>query len=146
MKRVYVNEAWCLGCHLCEYNCAFANSGLSDMVLALKGRQIRPRIRVEEGDRITYAVSCRHCTDPICVKSCIAGAISKSEGVVRIDRTRCVGCLTCVLVCPYGALAPGEDGAMQKCELCLQNACGAPACVAGCPNRAIVYEERGEAE
>ena len=26
MKRVYVNEEWCLGCHLCEYNCAFANS------------------------------------------------------------------------------------------------------------------------
>ena len=27
MKRVYVNEQWCLACHLCEYNCAFANSG-----------------------------------------------------------------------------------------------------------------------
>ena len=26
MKRVYVEEQWCLGCHLCEYNCAFANS------------------------------------------------------------------------------------------------------------------------
>ena len=31
MKRVYVNEEWCLGCHLCEYNCAFANSGERDM-------------------------------------------------------------------------------------------------------------------
>ena len=40
MKRVYVNEEWCLGCHLCEYNCAFANSGLSDMALALKGKKI----------------------------------------------------------------------------------------------------------
>ena len=40
MKRVYVNEEWCLGCHLCEYNCAFANSGLKDMVLALKDRKI----------------------------------------------------------------------------------------------------------
>lgn len=36
MKRVYVNEKWCLGCHLCEYNCAFANSGCEDMVKALK--------------------------------------------------------------------------------------------------------------
>ena len=54
--------------------------------------------------------------------------------------------LTCVLVCPYGALAPNEDGIMQKCELCLQNACGEPACAAGCPNNAIVYEERGAAE
>ena len=59
MKRVYVNEEWCLGCHLCEYNCAFANSGESDMVKALKGKPIRPRIRVEGDERITYAVSCR---------------------------------------------------------------------------------------
>ena len=42
-------------------------------------------------------------------------------------------------------LADGEDGIMQKCELCLKNASGEPACVKGCPNRAIVYEERGEA-
>jgi len=37
MKRIYVNEEWCLGCHLCEYVCAFANSGLKDMATALKG-------------------------------------------------------------------------------------------------------------
>ena len=144
MKRVYVNEEWCLGCHLCEYNCAFANSGMSDMVLALKGRPIFPRIHVEEGDKISYAVSCRHCEDPICVKSCIAGALSKEDGVIRIDQERCVSCYTCVLVCPYGALSPGESGVMQKCELCLQNTVGEPACVNGCPNKAIVYEERGE--
>lgn len=144
MKRVYVNEEWCLGCHLCEYNCAFANSGMKDMVLALKDRKIFPRIHVEGNEKITFAVSCRHCTDPICLKSCIAGAISKECGVVKINRNKCVGCLTCVLVCPYGALTPGEDGIMQKCELCLENAGGSPACVAGCPNRAIVYEERDE--
>jgi len=142
MKRVYVNEEWCLGCHLCEFNCAFANSGLSDMVLALKGKPIYPRIHVEEGDKIAYAVSCRHCEDPMCVKSCIAGAITKENGVVRIDSDKCVGCYTCILVCPYGALAPGESGAMQKCELCLQNSCGEPACAKGCPNNAIVYEDR----
>ena len=145
MKRVYVNEEWCLGCRLCEYNCAYANSGLKDMVVALKDKKIFPRIRVEGEDRITFAVSCRHCTDPICVKSCIAGALRREDGVIRIDRERCVSCCTCVLVCPYGALAPGENGVMQKCELCLTNACGEPACVRGCPNRAIVYEEREEA-
>ena len=146
MKRVYVNEEWCLGCHLCEYNCAFANSGMRDMAAALKGKPISPRIHVEEGDRISYAVSCRHCTDPICVKSCIAGALKKEDGVIVIDRNRCVGCLTCVLVCPYGALTPGPDGVMQKCELCLNNSSGEPACVRGCPNRAIVYEEREAAK
>ena len=144
MKRVYVNEEWCLGCHLCEYNCAFANSKL-DRMAGLKGKKIFPRIHVEGDDKITFAVSCRHCTDPICVKSRIAGAISKEDGVVKINRDKCVGCLTCVLVCPYGALAPSESGVMQKCELCLQNLAGEPACVKGCPNKAIVYEERGEA-
>ena len=124
MKRVYVNEEWCLGCHLCEYNCAFANSGMTDMATALKGKPIYPRIHIEGNDKVSYAVSCRHCTDPICVKSCIAGAISKSDGVVRVDKNKCVGCLTCVLVCPYGSLAPDESGVMQKCELCLQNTCG----------------------
>ena len=142
MKRVYVNEKWCLGCHLCEYNCAFANSGQRDMARALKDKPIYPRIRIDEGDRITFAVSCRHCTDPLCVKSCISGALSQNDGVITIDKNRCVGCLTCILVCPYGALARGETGTVQKCELCLNNSCGAPACVTGCPNQAIVYEER----
>ena len=142
MKRVYVNEKWCLGCHLCEYQCAFANSGKSDMIKALKDRDIYPRIRVEDDGKITYAVSCRHCTDPICVRSCIAGALSIQDGAICIDRNKCVGCLTCVLVCPYGAVSQGESGAVQKCELCLNNSVGAPACVQGCPNRAIVYEER----
>ena len=54
MKRIYVNENWCLGCHLCEYYCAFANSGNNDMVKALKGKIINPRIKVEEGGDICF--------------------------------------------------------------------------------------------
>jgi len=142
MKRVYVNEQWCLGCHLCEYNCAFANSGQTNIVKALKGKSIFPRIHVEGEDKITFAVSCRHCEDPMCVKSCISGALSKKDGTVCIDRNKCVGCLTCILVCPYGAMSQDANGAVQKCELCMGNTCGEPACVKGCPNRAIVYEER----
>ena len=142
MKRVYVNEQWCLGCHLCEYNCAFANSGQTNIVKALKGKSIFPRIHVEGENKITFAVSCRHCEDPMCVKSCISGALSKKDGTVCIDRNKCVGCLTCILVCPYGAMSQNANGAVQKCELCMGNTCGEPACVKGCPNRAIVYEER----
>ena len=142
MKRVYVNEQWCLGCHLCEYNCDFANSGETNIVKALKGKSIFPRIHVEGDDKITFAVSCRHCEVPMCVKSCISGALCKTDGTVCIDRNKCVGCLTCILVCPYGAMSQDANGAVQKCELCMGNTCGEPACVKGCPNRAIVYEER----
>ncbi|MBS6475085.1 MAG: 4Fe-4S ferredoxin [Clostridiales bacterium] len=144
MKRIYVDEKWCLGCHLCEYNCAFANSGSDDMAKALKGVEINPRIRIEEHDGVSFAVSCRHCEEPLCVKGCITGALSIQEGVIRIDQSKCVGCYTCILCCPYGCIMPAaQGGVMQKCELCLNNAAGEPACVKGCPNRAIVFEERG---
>lgn len=145
MKRVYVNEEWCLGCHLCEYNCAFANSGKTDMVKALKDKVIHPRIQVEDSadNGIHFAVNCRHCDEPLCVKSCITGALSIQDGVIDVDQQKCVGCFTCIMACPYGAITPAEDGhVIQKCELCTKNACGEPACVTGCPNRAIVYEER----
>ena len=143
MKRIYVDEQWCLGCHLCEYHCAFAATNEKDMARALKGRKINPSIAIEERDDICFAVSCRHCAEPLCVKGCVTGAMSVSDGVISIDRDRCVGCYTCILSCPYGAVSPSGDGVVQKCELCVQTSSGIPACVKGCPNNAIVFEERG---
>ena len=143
MKRIYVNEKWCLGCHLCEYYCAYANSGKDSMVNALKNVKINPRIQVEEGEGINFGVSCRHCKDPLCVKSCITGALTIENGVISFNHDKCVGCYTCILSCPYGCIMPDSEGhAVQKCELCTKNACGEPACVKGCPNQAIVFEER----
>ncbi|MDR3271350.1 MAG: 4Fe-4S binding protein [Peptococcaceae bacterium] len=144
MKRVYVNEQWCLGCHLCEYYCAFANTGEKNMARALKDIKIQPRIRVEEGNDVSFAVSCRHCREPLCVKACISGALQMMDGVITIDQDKCIGCCTCILSCPFGSVALSPDGhAAQKCELCVQTAAGTPRCVDGCPNNAIVFEERG---
>jgi carbon-monoxide dehydrogenase iron sulfur subunit len=142
MKRIYVNEKWCLGCHLCEYYCAYASTGQKDMAKALKNKKIYPRINVDGIGDINFAVSCRHCTQPLCVKSCITGALTKQNGVVTIDREKCVGCLTCVAVCPYGALVYDGGKSVNKCQLCVENG-GKPACAQNCPNMAIVYEERG---
>lgn len=142
MKKICVKEDWCLGCHLCEYNCAFANSGEVDMVKAFM-RKEKPisRIRVEEAGDVHFAVSCRHCTVPLCVKSCITGALSIQNGVISVNENKCVGCYTCVLACPYGCIVTSEQKkAVQKCELCTKNG-GQPQCVLGCPNGAILYEE-----
>lgn len=141
MKRVYVNEEWCLGCHLCEYYCAFSNSGETNMVRALKDKAIYPRIQVGGDNNFSFAVSCRHCDEPLCVKGCISGALSVSGGVIRLDTEKCVGCYTCILSCPYGAITINADHGVQKCELCPARE-GVPACVEGCPNRALVWEER----
>ena len=148
MKRVYVNEDRCLGCHLCEYYCAFANSGESDMAKTFKlDKNPVPRITVEELDGVSFAVQCRQCTAHPCVKGCITGALSFDDGIIRIDDSRCVGCYTCVLSCPYGCIVIYEKNGgktITKCELCTRNAVGEPACVSGCINGAIVFEERGE--
>ncbi|MBR1833387.1 MAG: 4Fe-4S binding protein [Ruminiclostridium sp.] len=144
MKKVYVNEERCLGCHLCEYYCAFANSGEAEFYKAFRlGRNAVPRIKVEDGNGINFAVQCRHCDDPLCMKNCIAGAISKVDGVVKIDHEKCVGCYTCVLSCPYGCVVADGGHSASKCELCTANG-GIPQCVKGCINGAIVFEERGE--
>ena len=148
MKRIFVKEQYCLGCHLCEYYCTFANSGVDDMAKAfnLKGIALNPRVRVEESGDITYAVNCRHCEEPLCVYSCITGAMQRGQdGLVFVDKERCVGCYTCLLVCPYGAVKRdtlAEKKAILKCELCTNNNNGTPACVQNCPNKAIILEER----
>ncbi|MDE7231116.1 MAG: 4Fe-4S dicluster domain-containing protein [Oscillospiraceae bacterium] len=144
MKKVYVNEDWCLGCHLCEFYCAAANSGAPNMIKAFKsGKTPVPRIQVEEGSGVNFAVQCRHCDGKACVKACISGAISIVDGVVVCDENRCVGCGTCVLSCPFGCIVFDEaNHRIQKCDLCVKNHDGEPACVQGCPNRAIVFEER----
>ncbi len=148
MKRIYVNEQWCLGCHLCEYECMYANSGLDEMfkLKGKAGKDILPRIYVEGGEKspIHFAVNCRHCSGTACVNGCIAGALTKNDdGMVVIDKDKCVGCFTCVLLCPFGAIMPAADGkAAQKCMLCTDNIKGEPNCVKYCPNNAIVYEER----
>lgn len=142
MKRIYVNEDWCLGCHLCEYFCTFANSGEKYMP-AIKDSPLSTRVRVEEKDKITFAVSCRHCVEPHCISACISGALSKNaDGVVSVDKTKCVGCGSCVMMCPYGAIEISISHVATKCELCINNGNGKPACVAHCPNGAIVFEER----
>lgn len=145
MKKVYVNEDWCLACHLCEYYCAAANSGAENMVKAFSGgKKPVARIQVEEGSEVNFAVQCRHCDGKACVKGCIAGALSVTpEGVVVCDEEKCVACGTCILSCPFGCIVMDEENhRIAKCDLCTKNHDGDPACVQGCPNKAIVFEER----
>jgi carbon-monoxide dehydrogenase iron sulfur subunit len=67
------------------------------------------------------------------------------NGVVRNDKDRCVSCLSCVLVCPFGAVKKSNDGkAVSKCDLCIDS--GAPMCVNNCPNDALKLLDEKEAE
>lgn len=150
MKRVYAREEVCAGCKLCEVYCATAHSKYPNSVLkAFLKQETRPvaRILVEENQPITFALQCRHCEDAYCTKACITGAMHKDPetGIVINDESRCVGCWTCILVCPYGAIKRDESGrkVASKCDLC-SNLGSIPVCVQKCPNDALVFVETPE--
>lgn len=149
MKRILANKEYCIGCRLCEIHCVTAHSVSKDIVKAFKieGMSL-PRIRVEESGPLSFAVQCRHCEEPLCVYSCITGAMTIGEdGSVVNDSQKCVGCWTCILVCPYGAISRDEvEGkVVSKCDMCAGS--NVPACVENCPNEALTYVDHlGESD
>jgi carbon-monoxide dehydrogenase iron sulfur subunit len=144
MKQVIVNDKVCMGCRLCEVYCIQEHAGSKDLIKAYKKESPRaiPRLRVDESGSVSLSVRCQHCVDAPCLRACLTGALYRDPAtlLVEVDEERCIGCGTCSLVCPFGA--PRLDAAkkiMVKCDLCQGEEI--PACVANCPNEALVYAE-----
>ena len=141
MKRVYINEDICMGCGLCRVYCCTEHSGSKDIIKAYNKEfpSPVPRIRVERKGNLSFSVQCRHCDEPLCVYSCLTGAMTRDpvSGLVTSDKEKCVGCWTCLLACPYGALSRDEARKIVlKCDLCQGREI--PACVTNCPNEALI--------
>jgi len=86
---------------------------------------------------------CNHCDHPPCVQVCPVGAtFSTEEGVVLVDKDRCIGCRYCIQACPYGAryLHP-ETKVADKCTFCYHRLVRGllPACVEVCPRQARIF-------
>ncbi len=144
MKRICIKEESCFGCHLCEVYCQVGHSQSKDLIKAFKRESPRPlsRLWVEENRPVSFSVQCRHCPEPPCVYACLTGALQQDpeSGVVTVDAERCIGCWTCLLVCPFGAIRQDiHQGKIVKCDLCPGE--DVPVCVANCPNEALVYAE-----
>jgi len=143
MKRIYVKEEVCIGCHLCEVYCQVEHSQSKDIIKAFKKETPPlPRARVEEKSPIFFSVRCQHCDEPYCVYVCLTGALTRDHetGIVSVDEERCVGCWTCMLACPCGAIHQDiGQGRTVKCDLCPET--DIPACVANCPNEALLHVE-----
>ncbi len=144
MKRVYINEEACMGCRLCEVYCRFEHSDSRDLIKAFKTESPQPStlLRVERSEPISFAVTCRHCPEPHCVYACITGALHRElkSSIVTVDKEKCIGCWNCILACPFGIIRQDKNqGKIAKCDLCLER--DEPACVAYCPNEALVYAE-----
>jgi heterodisulfide reductase subunit A len=60
--------------------------------------------------------------------------------VSRIDALKCVACMTCVKVCPYGA--PGLNEETRKAEIQGAVCMGCGSCAAVCPAKAITLQHQ----
>lgn len=128
-KGFFIDVSKCTGCRTCQVAC-------SDLNNTPVGLHLRRVMEVEGGtwkktpeglwkqDVFAYYVSigCNQCADPACVKVCPTKAHFKraEDGLVVIDRAKCIGCGMCAKACPYGVPRLDEKAhKMLKCDGCV---------------------------
>ena len=103
----------CLNCQACVAACRKFNKTAAD----------RPARRTvtkyeKDGEALYVSTSCMHCEEPACASVCPAGAITKADdGVVVVDKERCIGCKYWYQACPFG-VPHYNSQAMDKCDCC----------------------------
>ncbi len=133
-KVLMINYEKCTGCRLCELVCSVFHEQVSN--------PSRSRIKVIkwESEGLYIPMSCQQCEDAPCMKVCPVKAISCDEalGYMKVDYDVCIGCRSCVAVCPFGAMSFDViDKKVFKCDLCE----GEPQCVRFCDEKAVDYVE-----
>ena len=136
-KALYIDYQKCTGCRLCELVCAVSHDGISNPA--------RSRIRVMkwEDEGLYIPMSCQQCQDAPCLNVCPVKAISRDEemGRVAVDYDACIGCRSCVGICPFGAMNYDPiDKLIFKCDLCD----GDPQCARFCEVKAVDFVENSD--
>ena len=121
----YLEFDRCIGCHSCEIACKQWNR-LESKVSGESSPRWRRVVRTEIGKFpdtkvMNLSIACMHCARPPCEAVCSTGAITKlaENGIVVVNREKCIGCHQCFAACPFGVPQFGEDGIMQKCDFCM---------------------------
>lgn len=166
---VLVDTTLCVGCRSCEKACNQINQELprkslqyfkDNSVLDKKRRMTGDSYTVvnryldpEDSEKTQYVkFQCMHCIDPACVSACIVGALTKeSNGAVRYDPWKCIGCRYCMAACPFQVPAYEYNNAltpqMRKCTFCFEQRTSKgkmPACVQACPMEVMTFGKRRE--
>ena len=133
LKRITVEAEKCAGCRQCEMVCSFHHTKTFSPEAS--------RVTVIKEDRLglDYPLMCRQCSDCPPTEACPAKALTRLEGVIKVDLQACIGCGVCVEECRHGAVKLHEGKALI-CDLCG----GDPRCVARCPTGALRYAESPE--
>lgn len=135
----------CIGCQACEIHCR-TNKNLGPGPAPCQIVAVGPRA-VNGQPRLSFVfMPCYHCEDAWCRRACPTGAMRRREadGIVHVDAALCIGCKSCILACPWGAVQwdPATRKAV-KCDYCMDrlDAGLQPACVTKCVTGCLSFGE-----
>ena len=133
-KYLSIDARTCSNCRLCETWCSFTKTGECGPAFA------RVRIYPIDTDGVSVPIVCSHCEEAFCMAVCPTKALKRDSesGAVLLDDDICIGCRSCTLACPFGAVFQQPDGKIVKCDLC--KGLPEPVCAAHCPRAAIIWE------
>lgn len=134
----------CVDCERCLNACR----GTNDVPEGAYRTNVLERNSVQAVDqqREFLPVLCNHCNLPQCTRVCPTKATykDKDNGIVMMDTSKCIGCLTCQLGCPYNARYFNEEKhAVDKCNFCydtrLSKGEKLTACANACPAQCRIF-------
>jgi len=144
------------GCNDCVTACNREN-GLSGGTKPTDSQWIR-KIELKDtssGRELSLPMMCQHCEYPPCVDVCpTTASFKRADGIVLVDKHRCIGCRYCMMACPYKARSfvheplhdqnpdvPRGKGTVESCTLCVHRIDKGQqtACAEACPNKAILF-------
>ena len=142
-KTLVIDMDRCIGCRGCEVACKMEN----EVDLGSywnKVHEVGPKGEFPDLEFYFFPAVCQECENPPCVKVCPTGAsYQRSEdGIILIDKEKCIGCRYCIMACPYEARSYNKDKkVVEKCTLCihLQAIGEKPACVKNCAAKARFF-------
>ncbi len=142
------NPAKCISCGACMVACMDQNDIKPDCQVPFRHIQTLEKSENERAVFTSISIACMHCSDAPCVQACPTGCLYKDldSGLTVYDNTRCIGCHSCIMACPFGAPSFTQEGKMTKCDGCavrLEN-CLEPACVRACPFDALKLTPAGD--
>ncbi|QIZ77608.1 4Fe-4S dicluster domain-containing protein [Ferrimonas lipolytica] len=151
MTKRYVmvhDENKCIGCQACNVACRSENS-TPDAVTRIQVRIEGPHGHYPDLHFKYHRVSCQQCENAPCVEVCPTGAAYVGDdGIISINKDKCVGCQYCIAACPYKVrFINPETRVPDKCDFCKHSRLAEgkqPACVSVCPTDALTFGDAND--